>query len=80
MNPKLIAVRLDNPHFGAGPATVVAHPANVAEYRALITDRDGAYDERMRLWMTLDDVPIGTRVMASLLPDTGLAQLTGVKS
>lgn len=56
----MIAVRLDDPHFGAGPGTVVAHPESVAEYLKLISGRDGARDRRMRLWS--GDFPIGTRV------------------
>ena len=56
----LIAVRLDDPHFGSGPGTVTAHPKSVDDYNKLITDRDGARDPRMRLWR--GDAPIGARV------------------
>jgi hypothetical protein len=72
---KLVAVRLDDPRFGSGPATVVAYPSSVAEYNTLITDRDGARDRRMRLWQAHGDVPIGARVNASLICGTGLGEL-----
>jgi hypothetical protein len=71
----MIAVRLDDPRFGSGPATVVAHPTSVAEYNKLITDRDGARDPRMRLWRTRGDAPVGMRVTAGLVRGTGLAEL-----
>jgi len=74
---KLIAVRLDDPRFGSGPATVVAHPKTVDEYNALITDRDGARDARMRLWcLAQGSAPIGARVIAGLVCGTGLAKVS----
>jgi hypothetical protein len=72
----LVAVRLDDPRFGSGPATVVSYPESVQSYYATITDRDGARDPRMRLWQTRDRVPVGTRIsMATLVPGTGIAKL-----
>ena len=65
----LLAIRLDNRHIGAGPATVVARPASVAEFLALATDRDGARDASLRLWE--GDFPIGARVSVSLRCGTG---------
>lgn len=62
----LLAVRLDDPRFGAGPGVVVAHPASVAEFEALRADRDGAHDPALRLW--LGDSPIGGRVVAAGAP------------
>ena len=72
---ELIAVRLDDPRFGGGPATVMAHPESVGEYFKLISDRDGARDPRMRLWRMYGDAPIGARVSAGLVCGTGLAEL-----
>lgn len=65
----LLAVRLDCRHIGAGPGTVVAHPKTVGDYYALIRDRDGALDPKMRLWE--GDFPVGARVQASLRCGTG---------
>jgi hypothetical protein len=56
----LMAVRLDDPRFGAGPGVVVAHPADAVEFEALRTCRDGAFDPSLRLWR--GDSPIGARV------------------
>lgn len=70
---KLIAVRLDDPRFGSGPAVVVAHLTSVAEYNALITDRDGARDPAMRLWQIRNGVaPVGSRVRVTLVCGTGI--------
>jgi hypothetical protein len=74
---RLVAVKLDNPRFGSGPATVVAHPSSVSEYVESIRDRDGAHDATMRLWRTRDNElpPIGSRVSAGLVNGTGLAAM-----
>jgi hypothetical protein len=45
---------------GAGPGTVVAHVASVAEYLALACDRDGCRDPALRLWTGTS--PVGERV------------------
>lgn len=61
-NPiRLIAVRLDDPRIGAGPGTVVAFVGSAAEYERMITDRDGARDDRMRMWSAYDGVKVGDR-------------------
>lgn len=78
---QLVAVRLDNPMFGSGPATVVAHPQSVDEYNAMITDRDGARDPRMRLWRVgRGSSPIGSRVVTKLVCGTGLAHIVEVQT
>lgn len=72
----LLAVRLDDPRFGSGPATVIAHPKSVAEYLDMIRDRDGAVDRRMRLWRVgRGHAPVGARVSAGLVSGTGLADV-----
>lgn len=65
----MLIVKLDNAHIGAGPGTVVAHVDSVREYLALTTDRDGARDQRLRLWT--GDQPIGARVVSALICGTG---------
>ncbi len=67
----LLAVRLDDLRFGAGPGVVVAHPASAAEFEGLRTDRDGAHDSALRLWR--GDSPIGSRVVAAWLPPDAFA-------
>lgn len=62
----LLAVRLDDPRFGAGPGVVVAHPADAAEFEALRVRRDGALDRSLRLWRGVS--PVGTRVVAAWFP------------
>lgn len=59
----MLVVQLDDPRFGAGPATVVAVVDSVRDFLTLTTDRDGARDRRFRLWR--GDHPIGTRVAAA---------------
>jgi len=72
----LIAVRLDDSRFGSGPATVVAFPTSVDEYNALVIDRDGARDPRMRLWCIGNGrAHTGMRVVAGLVCGTGLADI-----
>ena len=73
---RYLAVRLDNRHIGAGPATVIAHPANVREYIALATDRDGARDPSLRLWR--GDAEIGARVRWQIICGTGRGTITEV--
>ena len=65
----MIVVKLDNQHIGAGPATVVAVVATVAEYLSLATDRDGARDRSLRLWD--GSFPVGARVHSRLICGTG---------
>lgn len=60
-----VVVKLDDPRYGAGPGTVVAIVDTVDEYLALITDRDGAHDPRMRLW--LGTFQVGDRVKKQTL-------------
>lgn len=60
MSDKLIAVRLDDPKIGAGPATVIACVGGAEEFFKLATDRDGAMDPALRMWR--GDYPIGARV------------------
>lgn len=57
----LLAVRLDDSRFGAGPGVVVARPADVVEFEALRARRDGAHDPSLRLWR--GDSPVGARVV-----------------
>jgi hypothetical protein len=71
----LIAVRLDDPRFGSGPATIVAHPKSVAEYLALATDRDGARIPTMRLWQTDAPLSVGARVCSELICGTGIGRV-----
>ena len=56
----LIVVRLDDPKYGAGPGTVIAHVTSVEEFLALACNRDGARDPSLRLWTGAS--PIGERV------------------
>ena len=65
----MVVVKLDHYYIGAGPATVVAEVASVAEYLALATDRDGARDRTLRLWD--GSYPVGTRVRMRLISGTG---------
>jgi len=53
-----IIVRLDDPNFGGGPATVIASHATLDDYLAMV-DRDGARDEKLRFWK--GDLPVGAR-------------------
>lgn len=57
----MLVIELDDSRFGAGPGTIIAHVATVAEYNALILDRDGARNPKLRLWE--GNTPIGTRVV-----------------
>ena len=36
MSTPLLAVRLDDPNYGAGPGTVIAIPRTISEYEALV--------------------------------------------
>lgn len=56
----MIAVKLRDPRYTAGPATVVRRVSTVEEYRTLVCDRDGAIDPTMRLWC--GDYDAGTEV------------------
>lgn len=56
-----IVVKLDNPEYPGNGGTVVAVVETVAEYLAIIRDRDGAHDRRYRLWSGTGNV--GDRVM-----------------
>lgn len=62
----LIVVRLDNPKYGAGPATVIARVADVADFILLATDRDGARDPALRLWRGV--FVVGARVHSLCSP------------
>ncbi len=74
----MIVVRLDHAIIGAGPATVVAEVASVAEFLALATDRDGARDRRLRLWQ--GSFPVGARVTSRLICGTGIGVTKEVES
>lgn len=59
----LVAIKLDNSKYGAGPGTVVGFPSSVDEYFKSIRDRDGAHNPSMRLWQApAGSVAIGDRV------------------
>ena len=63
VNARLLVVRLDDPKFPAGPATVVAHVASADEYCAYGIDRDGARDGALRLWEDRSgNIAVGARV------------------
>jgi hypothetical protein len=66
----LLIVKLDDPRYGAGPGTVVGHAVDVADYHTRTTDRDGARDQRVRLWV--GTAQLGDRV-AALDPTERLA-------
>lgn len=55
---KMILVRLDNSRYGAGPATVIAR---IDSLNDVPRDKDGARDERLRVWV--GDAAVGDRVM-----------------
>lgn len=63
----MLVVKLDKSEYcGGDPGTVVAIVESVAEYHAMITDRDGAFDRHFRLWE--GTAKIGERVRAKELP------------
>lgn len=63
LSQTLVAVRLDDARFGAGPATVLASVATVGEYLARFSDRDGARDASLRLWKLDGTITPGDRVV-----------------
>ncbi len=67
----LLVVKLDNAIIGAGPGTVIAHVDSVKEFLTIATDRDGARDRKLRLWVG-DNLPVGSRVVSKLIRGTGL--------
>lgn len=61
MSKPLVLVRLDDARYGAGPGTVVARPASIAEgLAAAYGGPDGARVTDLRLWG--GDLPVGARV------------------
>lgn len=52
-----ILVKLDDPRYGAGPATVVRVPCH-----SIPVDRDGAKIEGLRLWRGYEGIAVGDRV------------------
>lgn len=56
----MLVVKLDNAAYGAGAATVIDKVESVDEYFKRFRDRDGAMDDRLRLWN--GEAVIGDRV------------------
>jgi hypothetical protein len=57
---ELVVVKLDDPKFGGGPGTVIAHVASSAEYLDRFADRDGCLPADLRMWR--GPAAIGARV------------------
>ena len=75
MSTPLLAVRLDDPNYGAGPGTVIAIPRTIAEYEALVRGPDGARDPSLRLWK--GTAQIGEKVSMSTSTPQGVTWKKG---
>lgn len=57
-----VVVRLDDPKYPAGPATVIDGPGDRLELKTKHLDRDGCLADNLRVWLDDGNGAIGRRV------------------